>query len=115
MNLKRKHKIGALDRRIMLRIYTVKADDYGQEVKTWEDFVEVWANVRNTTGLEKEASSKKTSFENTIFMVRYSDHTKTLSEPDRILYNSNTYEIKAVFEEAETRHRYLKIIAQLIT
>jgi SPP1 family predicted phage head-tail adaptor len=99
--------IGNLDRRIVIQTSTVSRDAYGEAIPTWSTLRTVWAWIRPVAVSEGEKSNKITASDTVRFVVRYrSDYTEKM----RIVYNSNTYEIKGIQEVG--RREYQELTAE---
>jgi SPP1 family predicted phage head-tail adaptor len=103
--------IGELDRRIELQHNTPSgSNDYNEPIEVWATYDEVWAMLEFHRSTESEASAREFADFGAYFTVRY--RTDVLAE-DRIVYESNIYEIIGRPRELG-RRQYLKVQARLI-
>lgn len=89
---------GDMDRRIVLQRSTMVADEYGEPIKTWADFVtnpEVWAKVRPITGTERFQAQQVNPNTDTRFFIRFRSDVVV---KDRVAYNSEHYDILGILE-----------------
>jgi SPP1 family predicted phage head-tail adaptor len=103
--------IGELDRRIELQHNTPGGtNDYNQPISSWATYDEVWARLEFHRSTEAEASAREFASFGAYFTIRH--RTDVLAE-DRIVYESNTYEIIGRPREIG-RRQYLKVEARLV-
>lgn len=102
--------IGELDRRIKLENYSVTQNDYGEERRTWSEYLEIWAKVDFNGGQAKDEFDKLTAISKAVFFIR-NIGLSSLSEKTRILYNSKYYYIEAI-NEIEGRESFLELITE---
>ncbi|MFV2082812.1 MAG: phage head closure protein [bacterium] len=88
-------RAGQLDRIIMLRSMTSTTDDYGEQVETWADVGEVWAQKKDLRGGERFAAAQTVGQVDTVFIIRYIDGAGSLNQ---LIHDDRTYDIKAVLE-----------------
>ena len=79
----------------MLRSKTFTTDDYGEQVETWADVGEVWAQKKDLRGGERFAAAQTVGQVDTVFMIRYIDGAGSLNQ---LIHDDRTYDIKAVLE-----------------
>lgn len=104
-------KIGQLDQRITLQSYTLAPDGAGGQARTWADFASVpnvWAHVRPGAGGERFEEDRTTANTVTLFTIRY---RSDVDERHRIVWNSETYNIRQV-KRASNREHFLLIVAE---
>ena len=101
--------IGELDRRVDLQTSSFASNNYGEEVLSWSAYRSVWAKIVWKGGTEKDESNKITAISNVTFYIRNLDIS--LSETDRISYDSEYYYIK-VINQIEGRDSFLEIITK---
>lgn len=102
--LKQQVKIGALDRLITVRSEaTSTTNSLGEVTAVTNTDTTVWAHVMNNDKEETDINDKQTVVENRTFVIRY----RTLTYQNKIVYNSNVYDIIGI-EEAG-RRMYLKV------
>jgi len=100
-------KAGSLDRQITIQSKGVTYDGAGSEIVTWSDVATVWAGVTQKAGTERVEADQLTASEHTIFTIRYRTDVTPIN---RIVYETNTYDIKRVFEI--NRREGLEILAE---
>lgn len=101
---------GKLDRRIMLQHRTQSRDaTSGQQVETWETYVTVWANRRDSNSREFFASQQTIAEGTAVFRLRYRDDVQAT---DRIICEGKTYNIRPPAEIG--RREGLEIIATAV-
>lgn len=79
----------------MLRSMTFTTNDYGEQVETWADVGEVWAQKKDLRGGERFAAAQTVGQVDTVFLIRYIDGAGSLNE---LIHDDRTYDIKAVLE-----------------
>jgi len=117
MNLKSKIQSASLDRRITIRQVSETIDSYGDTVQTWSDAHVTWAHINNTSTYstkENVQAGRETSFNSTVFTVRYNSSNKAITAKQRVRFDNNDYEIINSFEVSDARNRFIKIDTQLI-
>lgn len=97
---------GRLDRRITIQSYTTSADSYGEPLKTWADFVTVWAQYLPLRGAERFAAKQVDATIEAKFRLRWRDDLDTTM---RITFESRTWDIAGIVEIG--RREGLEIIA----
>lgn len=102
---------GQLDRRIEIQRATGAKDSagYGQLVEDWETLYCCWAKLENPLAgnTEKIFGDLETAVTRALFTIRYRDG---LTEKDRIVYNSQNYDIMNIHEIG--RRAYLLLICE---
>lgn len=79
----------------MLRSMTSTTDEFGEQVETWADVGEVWAQKKDLRGGERFAAAQTVGQVDTVFMIRYIDGAGSLNQ---LIHDDRTYDIKAVLE-----------------
>lgn len=74
-------QIGKMNTKITIQRETIDRNDYGEEIKTWDDVHIVYAKQRQLTGSEKYITSQELSISRTEFYIRY---IPRISVKDRI-------------------------------
>ena len=100
--------LGKLDRRIRIQKKVVYQDEYGEEVRGYEDVMQAWANVAEKHGGESMESNQLTATSNVVFTIHYS---YGVDETMRIIYLGKFYDIKGIKEIG--RRQRLEILAQI--
>lgn len=105
--LKQQVKIGALDRTISVRSEaTSTTNALGEVTAVTNTDTTVWAHVMNddrVTGEENDINDKQSVIEFRTFVIRY----RTLVYTNKIVYNSNVYDIVGIEELG--RRQFLKV------
>jgi SPP1 family predicted phage head-tail adaptor len=98
--------IGDLDRRIGIYTQTETANSFGEKTTVDTLSVTVWAAIIPSGGKETFEAKKLTATNEVIFQIRH----RTVTEKNKIYYNSTWYNILKI-EEVD-RKRYLNILAE---
>lgn len=86
-------RAGALDRRVSIQTRTLSRNDYGEQIETWTELAEVWAEKFDLRGREFFAARQTMADVTTQFRMRYrNDVTVTC----RLVCEGVTYDIKQV-------------------
>ena len=88
--------IGSLRNRITVQNYTVTYNDLNEEIKTWTDFVTVWAEVMINQGREFWGAKKLNAELSGIIKIRFNHD---ITELMQIPYDGQTYQITAVIHD----------------
>ena len=90
--------IGKLNQRIVIQKRKIFIDENGFEVETWEDYKNVWANIKNLNGKEFFQAQQTHSQASKKVIIRYLkdldsslDFNITLNY--RIKYKNNNYNL----------------------
>ena len=101
---------GRLDRLITFQQNTPTRDNIGGKVDSWADFCQVWANIKNTGGVENTNAERVEAKTIIMFTIRYrTDITNAL----RISFENAYYNITNIDEV--TRKQYLQVTATALT
>lgn len=98
------------DRRIVVERSTETVNVVGDRVDTWATLLTIWASSDYKGGKEEYESAEKTAIGERKFTVRYSA-ASSVTEKDRILYNSQYFDIRAINEIG--RRDYLEFICDV--
>ena len=79
----------------MLRSKTSTTDEFGEQVDTWADVGEVWAQKKDLRGGERFAAAQTVGQVDTVFLIHYIDGAGSLNQ---LIHDDRTYDIKAVLE-----------------
>lgn len=60
-----------MNNRITIQREVVSRDDYGQEIKAWEDWKTVFANIKNYNGNESYMANQEVVISRTEMYIRY--------------------------------------------
>jgi len=90
--------IGKLNQRIVIQKRKIFIDENGFEVETWEDYKNVWANIKNLNGKEFFQAQQTHSQASKKVIIRYLkdldsslDFNVTLNY--RVKYKNNNYNL----------------------
>lgn len=83
-------KIGALRQRVTHRKFTAAQDSYGEEIETWATNATVWARVEPLNSRDFYAEQQLNSEVTGKIYLRY---RTDVTEKDRFVFDSETYEI----------------------
>lgn len=64
-------RIGRMNNRITIQQEVVAKDDYGQEIKTWQDWKTVFADIKNYNGNESYMANQEVVISRTEMYIRY--------------------------------------------
>lgn len=103
--------IGHMDRRIELQTSAHTVNQYGERTDSWSTYATVWAAIVYRGGSEKVSGDQVSSTNKVEFRIRYSSTVSRVLASDRVLYNTQYYQILAV-EEIGRREGY-KLICEL--
>jgi len=96
---------GQLDRRITIQSFTTTTDAFGQRVKSFGTFANVWSKVVEKVGNEAENGDMISATKRVDFYIRY---RSDINEQMRIVYNNETYKINAI-QSADARKAFQMI------
>jgi len=77
-------------RKIVIERVTRTQDAFGAIIETWATFATIYANIIPVSGRELYSSDRPNLRSSTRFYIYYRDD---ITEKDRILYDSNYYDI----------------------
>jgi SPP1 family predicted phage head-tail adaptor len=84
-----------MDRRISIEHYTTVPDDYGNDVPTWAEMVNVWAAVQQESGREFIQAAAVTPERRVVFRIRWMEGITTAH---RVNYGGRQHNIHEVRE-----------------
>ena len=106
-------RIGKLDRKITIQIRSISQNDYGEAIAAFSSSASVWAMIETQPrGKEKVSNGIETSQQIINFLIRYSTDVNDVTNGDRVLYNSQYYDIESVQEVG--RNLSLRLICKLV-
>ena len=106
-------RIGKLDRKITIQFRSISQNDYGEAVSAFSSSASVWAMIETQPrGKEKVNNGIETSQQSVNFLIRYSSDVDDVTNGDRVLYNSQYYDIESVQEVG--RNLSLRLICNLV-
>jgi len=91
------------NRRVSLQSYTESKSVSGQVTKSWTTYATIWAKIRTMSGTEKVRNDQPVGLLSMEVTIRYSSDVSGVSVKDRILYGSDTFDIKNVRNVDEQR------------
>lgn len=80
--------------------------------ESWNDLLSTRAKIKNISGYETIVAQAETSVIKKRFYIRYKKDLD-LTDKDRVLYNSKTYNITYV-SDIEDLHKYYEIVCEVI-
>lgn len=107
-------RAGRLNRRITLQSRTTTQDAAGQPVETWSDVANIWADIRNPSGLSFASETIKAGVEAST--VRLSVRTRYREDIDpgmRLVIGATNHDIVATIPDHAGR-QYLDIICERV-
>ena len=106
-------RIGKLDRKITIQFRSISQNDYGEAVAAFSSSALVWAMIETQPrGKEKVNNGIETSQQSVNFLIRFSSDVDDVTSGDRVLYNSQYYDIESVQEVG--RNLSLRLICNLV-
>ena len=106
-------RIGKLDRKITIQFRSISQNDYGEAVAAFSSSASVWAMIETQPrGKEKVNNGIETSQQSVNFLIRFSSDVDDVTNGDRVLYNSQYYDIESVQEVG--RNLSLRLICNLV-
>jgi SPP1 family predicted phage head-tail adaptor len=89
-------RAGRLNQRVTFQRRTESLDAYREDTGTWADLVTVAAGVEPVSGKEFFAALQVQSDISTRVVCRYSSDVSGVTTKDRILHDSNYYDIESI-------------------
>jgi SPP1 family predicted phage head-tail adaptor len=106
-------RIGKLDRKITIQFRSFSQNDFGESVAAYSSSASVWAMIETQPrGKEKVSNGIETSQQKVNFLIRFSTDVDDVTNGDRVLYNSQFYDIESVQEIG--RNLSLRLICNLV-
>tara|TARA_Y100000361_G_C11148866_1_gene339779 strand:+ start:459 stop:785 length:327 start_codon:yes stop_codon:yes gene_type:complete len=106
-------RIGKLDRKITIQFRSISQNDYGEAVASFSSSASVWAMIETKArGKESIKNGIETSQQGVSFLIRFSTDVDDVTAGDRVLYNSQFYDIESVQEVG--RNLSLRLICNLV-
>jgi len=96
--------LGKLDRYIRVEQFTTTENNYGEGVKTWALYSNLWAEKIEVMGSEGVQESQTVNKQVVQWRIRYNSGVTVQM---RILYNSQYYNITSVQEEGRGNYMLL--------
>jgi len=90
--------IGSLRDRITIQNFTITYNVLNEPIKTWTDFVTVWAEVMINQGREFWGAKKLNAELSGIIKIRFNHD---ITELMQIIYDGETYQITAVIQDVK--------------
>ena len=100
---------GRLDRRIILLQRSSSADDWNQNVNSYVQLAEVWAEVRDQGAKEREEADQRVTVNPKIFTIRFRSDITT---KHRISYDSDIYHITGITEIGRKEGQRITAVAR---
>lgn len=90
-------RIGDLDRRVSIETNTPTQDEFGEEIASWAEIANgsVWAKIETGRGRQRFITDHELNSHTIVFKIR---HRTDIDTEDRIVYNSENYDIQAIEE-----------------
>jgi SPP1 family predicted phage head-tail adaptor len=89
---------GQLKKRIVVEVPTENQDSFGEPIKTWNTYIETWAQIIQLNGSEYIEQKQINVDIDTRIKIRY---INGITEKMRIIYNSRIFHIKSVINIEE--------------
>lgn len=100
---------GRLDRRIILLQRSTSADDWNQNLNSYVQLAEVWAEVRDQGAKEREEADQRVTVNPKIFTIRFRSDITT---KHRISYDSDIYHITGITEIGRKEGQRITAVAR---
>ena len=98
-----------MDRRIILLQRSTSADDWNQNVNSYVQLAEVWAEVRDQGAKEREEADQRVTVNPKIFTIRFRSDITT---KHRISYDSDIYHITGITEIGRKEGQRITAVAR---
>lgn len=105
-------RIGSLRKRVKIQAYADTQTGVAQVLNTYTDIAEVWANVKQLTGIAV------TKFKNIGSNVTHQitiKHRSDVTSEQWILYDGNRYRIRNIQDAGDEKKRFLSLLTELDT
>ncbi len=100
---------GRLDRIITLQRAITTQDSYGEEIKTWTDIADVWAERQQLRGEERWQAQQTVAKIEAIYRIRWK---AGLTPIDRLIDDGRIYDIQACSEIGRREGLELQVSAR---
>ena len=91
--------IGKSDRRIVIQRASKATNNYGEVEETHATHLTLWAELMKTASMKESiVGNQDTATRMVSFKVRRSTDSKGVTTEDRIVYDSDTYDIEGIEE-----------------
>jgi len=107
-------RIGKLDRKITIKFLSKSQNDFGEAVASYGSDFTTWARIdyKITGANENEEDNLIKSVQRVNFLIRYCTNVASITSADRVVYNSQNYDIETVIELG--RNTSLKLMCKLL-
>ena len=107
-------RIGGLDRKIQIQFRSTTQNNYGEAVPAFNTSFAAWARIdtRATGANENKDDGLEKSVQRVVFLIRYSTDVASITSGDRVLYDSQLYDIENVIEQG--RNTSLRLVCKLV-
>lgn len=102
--------IGQLRHKVQLQNYYTSRNSVGETLKVWVTYATAWAAIQDLSGSTTQAAEKERAETTHKIRVRYNG---TISEQDRVVYDSRTFEVLGVVND-DTRKTYQLLLCKSI-
>ena len=107
-------RIGGHDRKISIQFRSIARGTYGEVVDSFTTSFAAWArlDVKATGAREYIEDGREKASTRVVFLIRYSTDVSDITAGDRVLYNSQYYDIENVQEVG--RNTSLRLFCKLV-
>lgn len=105
-------RIGSLRKRVKIQTYADTETGVAQVLNTYTDIAEVWANVKQLTGIA--VTKFKNIGSNITHQITIKYRSDVTSE-QWILYDGNRYRIRNIQDAGDEKKRFLSLLTELDT
>lgn len=104
-------RAGTLSSRVMIQHKVGGTDPWGSPLPaSWEDLMEVWADVRHLSGMETLRADAVTSTVQASIRIRKRPGRSVINAGMRIIHDGIVYDIKAILPGPLRYNKYLDIL-----
>lgn len=96
-------KAGRRDKRIQIEGFAKAEDDYGQSIKSWTLFHEVWAEVWIGSGSERRQLAVERGQQSATFRILESPKAREITLAMRVQYAGSAWDIEGIAPETPRR------------
>ncbi len=106
-------KLGAKRHRVTVQRSTIANDTYGEGIETWVELYVTWAEILSLSGEERVRGHQvEGSMTHRMFIRKHPDYDVT--NKDRVVYGSRTYDIVSV-DDVELRGEQYDMMVREVT
>lgn len=100
-----------LNNRVTIQRQNAGEDELGQPVQTWSTLADLWADVRNVSGIQAiKAGAQVSTVQASVRVRKRSDLVAGM----RVLHGTTVYAVRAVLPDQRDR-RYTDLICEVVS